>query len=184
MALLHIGDPAPDAELQNAAGETVSLSNLWASGPVLLTFLRHFGCTFCREALGTLERAAPKLKAAKLHPVVIAQGQPKHAERYGIRLAPSLTSLVRDNTDVYASYGLERANLSQLASLEVLRGGARAFSQGYIGGPIVGDPTMMPGTFIVDGNGVLRFAYYSRNISDHPRIESLIAEAHKLQEAV
>lgn len=40
---LTVGSPAPDHTLVNLAGERVTLSSLWAKGPVLLTFLRHFG---------------------------------------------------------------------------------------------------------------------------------------------
>jgi peroxiredoxin len=40
---LQPGDPAPEAEVIDAQGQAVALSSLWARGPVLLTFLRHFG---------------------------------------------------------------------------------------------------------------------------------------------
>ena len=40
---LQPGDLAPDAEMIDAQGKAVALSSLWADGPVLLTFLRHFG---------------------------------------------------------------------------------------------------------------------------------------------
>ncbi|GAB4569626.1 MAG: hypothetical protein Kow0077_02470 [Anaerolineae bacterium] len=40
---LKPGDPAPDYTLKAADGRTVQISELWASGPILLTFLRHFG---------------------------------------------------------------------------------------------------------------------------------------------
>jgi peroxiredoxin len=42
-ARLTVGSPAPDHMLVNLAGERVALSSFWANGPVLLTFLRHFG---------------------------------------------------------------------------------------------------------------------------------------------
>jgi hypothetical protein len=39
---LQPGDPAPNPQVQGPAG-AVSLSTAWAEGPVVLTFLRHFG---------------------------------------------------------------------------------------------------------------------------------------------
>lgn len=39
---LRPGDAAPDARVMSASGE-VALASLWADGPVVLTFLRHFG---------------------------------------------------------------------------------------------------------------------------------------------
>jgi peroxiredoxin len=40
---LTVGDVAPNDWLQDKAGEAVSLAEFWAQGPILLTFLRHFG---------------------------------------------------------------------------------------------------------------------------------------------
>ncbi len=40
---LKIGDAAPDYTLLDSEGRAVSLREAWASGPTLLTFLRHFG---------------------------------------------------------------------------------------------------------------------------------------------
>ncbi len=40
---LTVGDAAPDGWALDADGQEVSLKNYWASSPVLLTFLRHFG---------------------------------------------------------------------------------------------------------------------------------------------
>jgi peroxiredoxin len=40
---LSRGDRAPDLTLTAGDGTTVSLQSLWQSGPIILTFLRHFG---------------------------------------------------------------------------------------------------------------------------------------------
>jgi peroxiredoxin len=37
------GDPAPDVEAFDPDGNSVSLSEIWSRGPMVLTFLRHFG---------------------------------------------------------------------------------------------------------------------------------------------
>ena len=40
---LTLGDLAPDATVFTPAGATVTLASFWQTGPILLTFLRHFG---------------------------------------------------------------------------------------------------------------------------------------------
>ena len=40
---LSPGDAAPDGVCQNIDGLPVSVSTIWEKGPLLLTFLRHFG---------------------------------------------------------------------------------------------------------------------------------------------
>lgn len=43
MKSLSIGDIAPNAQVLDKDGQTVELASRWASGLILLTFLRHFG---------------------------------------------------------------------------------------------------------------------------------------------
>ena len=40
---LQPGDQAPDVRVLDAQGQPYQLSQVWQSGPVLLSFLRHFG---------------------------------------------------------------------------------------------------------------------------------------------
>jgi peroxiredoxin len=40
---LAVGDAAPDVEVLDTSGRSVSLADLWRRGPIVLTFLRHFG---------------------------------------------------------------------------------------------------------------------------------------------
>ncbi len=40
---LKPGDLAPDAAVLDLDGNTIQLKQLWQTGPVLLSFLRHFG---------------------------------------------------------------------------------------------------------------------------------------------
>lgn len=40
---LQPGDAAPDGMAWAADGRELSLATCWVGGPVLLTFLRHFG---------------------------------------------------------------------------------------------------------------------------------------------
>ena len=40
---LRVGAPAPETTIYNADGQPIPISTLWANGPILLTFLRHFG---------------------------------------------------------------------------------------------------------------------------------------------
>jgi peroxiredoxin len=40
---LAAGDRAPELTVLDSSGSEVRLADLWASGPIVLTFLRHFG---------------------------------------------------------------------------------------------------------------------------------------------
>jgi len=40
---LQVGESAPNGTAVSQTGEPIELKSLWAEGPTLLTFLRHFG---------------------------------------------------------------------------------------------------------------------------------------------
>ncbi|GAA5219028.1 peroxiredoxin-like family protein [Corallincola platygyrae] len=77
---LNVGQTLPDAELINAKGDTVQLSDLLKSGPLVVTFYRGGWCPYCnlelrayqqhlaeiRDAGATLVAITPELPDASL----------------------------------------------------------------------------------------------------------------------
>ncbi len=117
-----------------------------------------------------------EITEAGLQVVAIGLGQPKYAERYCGKLAPSLTCLTNEEPELNHAYGLTRAGIFQLISPSGMRNGVRASRAGFKQGKATGDVRMLPGTFVVDTNGVVLYAYYSDNAGDHPDIAELLAE--------
>lgn len=109
-------------------------------------------------------------------------GEPKHIDRYCGKLAPSLTCLAKSDDSVYRAYGLQDGGLREFASVDVLKAGFRAFKQGHVGGKPVGNPRMLPGTFIVDTSARIRYTYYSQHAGDHPDIDHLLDTARQLEQ--
>lgn len=103
-------------------------------------------------------------------------GQPKHAQQFCGKLAPNVNCLTDETSEPYHTYGLQQGKwLGELFSLEVIKAGARAAANGASQGATIGDSKMLPGTFVVDQQGVLRYTYYSKHAGDHPPIAELIA---------
>jgi peroxiredoxin len=180
MTRLTIGSPAPNLTLLNQSNEAVTLAGLWREGPVFLSFIRHFGCIFCREWLALLQEREDDFRAAGLQVVSVAQGKPRHAERYCGRLAPSVQCLMDEGPDPYFAYGLGQGKLSELASFQVVKATLRAFSRGSTIGEIIGDPKMMPGMFLIDPHGRIQYAYYSRHAGDHPNVDEILDAAYQI----
>lgn len=61
---LKEGDMVPDFTLPDAQGREVTLSQLLAQGPVIITFYRGIWCNFCNLELQAYQRALPELQAA------------------------------------------------------------------------------------------------------------------------
>ena len=183
---LKVGDKAPTITVSDKQGKPVELASFWDKGPTLVSFLRHFGCIHCRARMSELEKHHEELEAAGLQLVTLALGEPKHAERYCGKLAPHLDCYADNKNDGYYAWGLRQGTAGEFfsQSLNVLKASAKAFAAGHVQGAATGDTRMLPGTFIIDRQGVVQYAYYSQYAGDDPEINVLVNEAHRLQAAV
>lgn len=77
---LDVGDVIPDAELLNARGESLRLSDLRQGGPVVLVFYRGGWCTFCRIHLRGMQRVAATIEGLKVRLVAISPELPDRSE--------------------------------------------------------------------------------------------------------
>jgi len=163
---LRVGQIAPDATVTDINGAPVSLASLWANGPVLLAFLRHFGCIFCRERLCQLEKAQAEFTAAGLPIVALALGEPRHAKRYGPRLAPSITCLAAPSDAAYTAYGISHG-VGAASMPKVLGAGLRAALSGNMQGRVTGDQLFLGATFVIEHGGRVRWAHFDTFAGDH-----------------
>ena len=62
----YVNEPAAEAFASIRTESGVSLLALTEASPVLLVFLRHFGCSFCRQALSQVASLRPELEARDL----------------------------------------------------------------------------------------------------------------------
>src|ERR1700761_4693107 len=59
-----------------------TLLELLDSSPVLLIFLRHFGCSFCRQTLDDVSKIRDLIEAKGVRPVFVHLGTPERAKPY------------------------------------------------------------------------------------------------------
>jgi peroxiredoxin len=70
------GDRAPGFILTSAKGETVCLSQLLRSGPVVLSFYRGGWCPYCNLELRALQKILPRIQALGASLVAISPQKP------------------------------------------------------------------------------------------------------------
>lgn len=76
---------------------------------------------------------------------------------------------------LYQAFELKRTRLRRLASPSLLVKGVRALSQGHAMGMPAGDVYQLPGVFIIDQDGRIRYAHYARDPADHPSPEDILS---------
>jgi peroxiredoxin len=170
-----VGDPAPDAELVEAPGRPALLSTSWQSRPAVLVFLRYFGCPFCQMQVVSLRDDRERFEAAGVGVVLIGQGTADEAERFVQRRGLPFRCLVDTDRSAYRAYGLARGTPGQVY-------GPRVFLP-FVKANVTGHPQLglrggsfhqMPGSFVVDRAGVLRFVHRNRTVADTPANQSLL----------
>ena len=147
----------------------VSLADLSATAPVLLIFLRHSGCTFCRQTLSDLANAKSSLDEAGIQCVTVHMGPPSE---FSATLAGFSLQGIRQISDptrrLYHGLGLQRGRLRQLLGWRVWwRGFLAAIVQRHGVGKIGGDVRQLPGLFLLRHGRVVKAFHHSYS-SDRP----------------
>ena len=147
----------------------ISLYDLTQQKETLIVFLRHFGCTFCREALEDVARQRNQIesegKTIVLVHMVDLDTAAKHLTKYGLADAHHISD---PDKELYAAFELKRGRLGQLFGLPVWFEGFRAgILQGHLVGKETGDGFQMPGTFLVQG-GKIKQGFRNEKASDRP----------------
>jgi peroxiredoxin len=143
------------AEAQTTSG--MSLAELSQQQPVLLVFLRHSGCTFCREALADLSAARAKIEKSGTNLAIVHMGTAESfaafTASYGLSNVPAVSDPQRR---LYRGLGLRRGKLAQLVGFSVWWRGTKSFFAGHYPGALEGDGTQMPGVFLLQNGRVVR----------------------------
>jgi peroxiredoxin len=145
------------------------LAALYGASPVLLLFLRHAGCAFCREALGDVARDRDAIEAAGVRIVLVHMGDSgaigKLISKHGLG---GVDRICDPERKLYQAFGLKRGRLRQLFGPKVLW---RAFPEGALWrhgiGRLAADSFQMPGLFLIDESGILR-RFRHRTAADRP----------------
>ena len=84
--------------------------------PLMLVFLRHFGCTFCRETLGDIARQKDAIAATGAQLAFVHMSPPGDADRWFERYEIADVTRISDpEKQLYRLFELEDGSLNQLA---------------------------------------------------------------------
>ena len=128
---------------------------------------------FCRAELARLAKLNPHIEAKGARLAVMTLGQPAETGEFCGERAPGVACYSDAAAEGFRTYGLTRGNLLQMLGPDSVLAAIKASSEGHMLGKVAADPWQMPGTFIIDRQGTLHLAYYSKHAGDYPA-ENLI----------
>lgn len=159
-----------------------SLATLSHEQPVLLVFLRHLGCTFCREAVTDVSEQRRAIEREGVMPGFVGMmTEPDlgaFLELYGLGDLPRFADPARN---LYRAFGLGRGNARQLFGPRVWRRGLAAAAPAWLGGGghgvgrLKGDGLQMPGVFLLHEERVIG-GYRHETAADRPDYSRMACE--------
>ncbi len=132
-------------------------------------FLRHLGCTFCRETLGEVRQHRSQIESAGARIALVHMSSDDNAarqlfEQYHLGDVPRFADRERR---LYRSFELRRGSFLQLFGPRVALRGIAATLRGHRAGSLDGDGLQLAGTFLVH-NGRIVKAHRSSDAADAP----------------
>jgi peroxiredoxin len=173
---LRRGDQAPDVELLDEEGARVSLAAIWGSRPALVLLWRHLGCGCGLERAERLETEYQDYLASGLNVVIVAPGDVERVARYKERYRIQAPMLIDPEYRAHKGFGLGHWSLEQVlydapdeyCELEEDTGRRFQEERRGQGRPLVDDPWMQSGEFVVARDGTIRVAYLYNYCADYP----------------
>ena len=141
-----------------------SLFELSQLRPTLVVFLRHAGCTFCREALQDLSTQRQQLEDGGVQLAFVTMSEEPGAQKifdaYGLGDAPRISD---PSCELYRAFDLRRGGWGEMFAPRVWWRGLKAgVLEGNGVGALDGDGFRMPGVFLIrDGQVITSYRHAS-----------------------
>ena len=128
-----------------------TLADLSSQNNVLLVFVRHFGCTFCRETVSEMAKIDHALAGRKLTLVFVHMSDPSYGDEFFSRYYDHPVHHIADpGRNLYKSLNLKRGSLYQLfGPMTWVRGIYAGIFKGHGLGEFEGDSLQLGGIFIL-----------------------------------
>ena len=175
---LKVGMSAPDFQLSNAFGEKVKLSKRLVDGPVVLAFYRGAWCPFCNIELNALQSSLPYFNKYNASLIAVTPQRPDKSKEQLEKSEYTFEVLSDLDDNVMKAYNLYFAVPQELHELY-----KNKFSfdiTDYNGKNRLGLP--VPGTFVIDQDGIIRAAYAETDYKKRMEPEDIINALKALSE--
>ena len=180
---LQVGDMVPRISLKKADGIQADLWDEKHSGPTVVIFLRHFGCSCATDRIERLKSEYEEYTKLGARVITVGQGEPERSQSFAKRNNLPCPLLCDPTRKAYEAFGLLEAKPSQVVYgmpdnfLNHDPDTGVQFQQSRQGTmrATVDSPWQLPGEFVIDKNGIIRLAYRSQYCADFPDPQVLTA---------
>jgi peroxiredoxin len=109
------------------------------------------------------------------HVVLVGLGSVEETAEFEKQFKVPYAMIADPERQLFEAFRLKRASAGSLLSPGMAVKGLKAIAKGHGLGVPKGDVRQLPGVFIIDPKGRIRFGCYAKGPADHPRPEDLLA---------
>lgn len=134
---------------------------------VMLVFLRHFGCVFCREALDDFSKIKEELNRRNIKLIFVHMAEEFYGDQYFKEYNLELEEHISDpDMTLYEYFGLQKGTFRELYGLKVW---SRAISLkfGVEFTKPLGNMRQMPGVFLLKSGKIIN-SFIHKSTADKP----------------
>jgi peroxiredoxin len=164
-----------DISLPDQDGTEHRLGDLWADRPVIVVFLRHFGCHNCRDHAVQLRDRYDELQTQGVELVAIGTGDQRYAGAFVRDERIPYLVLVDDHAEAALAASVKFASWYRLlhpsswkASIEAWQRGARIHKAGK-------RVTQLGATFVIGPGDNVRYSHVDADSVDHAPVADILA---------
>ena len=171
---LEVGQKVPSARIYTAEGETTDIRDVVRRQPTVLIFYRGGWCPYCSTHLGELGGVEEDLRRAGYQIIAISPDRPEY-----------LKSELKEDNYGYTLISDHEANASRAFGL-AFRVGIETFEE-YRGMGVDLEERSgsrhhilpVPAAYVVDEDGVIRFAYWNPDYKQRIDVDRLLQVARR-----
>lgn len=141
---------------------------------VILHFLRHLGCIFCKHSVRELRKLA---ETSKFPPITfVHQSTVPQAEEFFAEYYPGARHISDPRLDLYERFEIRRLEGAQVLNPNMYLIGFQSLMSGNRQGATQGDALVLSGTFLFN-NGRLVWSHRAKYAGDDPKWTKLAGGA-------
>ncbi len=160
--------------VRNSDGREVRLGTLWQQRSVVLVFVRHFGCVFCRAQVAELSAALPQIRARAAELVLIGTGDVQAAREFRSDFDLDVPVFADPELTTFRALPLQRG-FKTVLTLSVMKRAVKTLQDGFRQGKTQGDVWQQGGVFILGPGDREHYRYISAEAGDHPTVEAILS---------
>ncbi len=176
---LSVGDRAPDVTLPDDRNQAMRLSELWQQQPIVLVFVRHSGCTLCFDHAVAMREAYSQIQAAGAEVVLVTMDDPVGLHAFKERWQLPFVCLADPGQEAYRAYQCPRGSVLAVIGPVMWWSAIKSLFR-HGAGLVRADPMQLPGSFVIDRDGMLRFAHRSRHSADWASPDQILSTLRNL----